>query len=131
METLLRTTNADFVVFNQDDGEWIGPYPSPSAPITSLWSTRNQSDCHDHGVTWYCGMVSIVFERTTLRQFLDFMAVDDRWKEKPIDWTLIDFVKEFGYKTPIHRIVRHLGKIRSRPNSVPISRARNYTVLRV
>ena len=100
METMLRTTNADFVVFNQDDGEWIGPYPSPLEPITSLWSTRD-------------GMVSFVFERATLRKFLDWMAVDDRWKEKPIDWTLNDFVKEFGYKMPVHRIVRHIGKIRS------------------
>ena len=100
METMLRTTNADFVVFNQDDGEWIGPYPSPLEPITSLWSTCD-------------GMVSFVFERATLRKFLDWMAVDDRWKEKPIDWTLNDFVKEFGYKIPVHRIVRHIGKIRS------------------
>jgi hypothetical protein len=80
-------------------------------PITSLWSTRDQSYCH--GVGGHCGMVSFVFERATLRKFLDWMAVDDRWKEKPIDWTLNDFVKEFGYKMPVHRIVRHIGEIRS------------------
>ena len=113
METLLRSTNADFVVFNQDDGEWTGALPSTiDAPITSLWTGgRRVEDCHDPG--GHCGMVSFVFERATLRKFLNWMAVDDRWMEKPIDWTLNDFVKEFGYKMPVHRMVEHIGKIRS------------------
>ena len=52
---------------------------------------RVVDDCHDPG--GHCGMVSLVFGRTTLRKFLDWASEDDRWKEKPIDWTLNDFVK--------------------------------------
>lgn len=113
METLLRTTDAAHIGVNQDDGEWTGALPSTiDAPITSLWTGgRRVEDCHDPG--GHCGMVSFVFERATLRKFLNWMAVDDRWMEKPIDWTLNDFVKEFGYKMPVHRMVEHIGKIRS------------------
>ena len=69
------------------------------APITSLWTVMDAAWRTGHDPGGHCGMVSLVFERATLRKFLDWMAVDDRWMEKPIDWTLNDFVKAFGYQT--------------------------------
>jgi len=97
MEYILKTTKAKFIIFNQDDGEWITQFSLPTDPITNRWTG---------------GMVSIAFERTTLRKFLDW--IEDRWKEKPIDWTLDDFAREFGYKVP-HLVgtVRHIGQVRS------------------
>ena len=109
MSTLYRNTDAKYIGINQDDGEWTSMAPLFDAPITSLWSRGNGTHCKN---AW-CGMVSVVFERNTLHQFLDWLAIDDHWKEKPIDWSLNDFVKQYGLNIPIHKIVRHIGTIRS------------------
>jgi len=110
MSTLYRNTDAKYIGINQDDGEWTSMAPLFDAPITSLWSRGKGTYCNN---AW-CGMVSVVFERTTLRQFLDWLVIDDHWKEKPIDWSLNDFVKQYSLSIPIHKVVRHIGTIRSK-----------------
>ena len=108
MRTLLDTTDAPYIGINQDDAKWTCSLPPINAPITSLWSKDPKTtDCR---VGW-CGMVSFVFKRETLRECLDWMG--DKWKEKPIDWTFNDFVKAFRYKMPVRLAVEHIGDIRS------------------
>jgi hypothetical protein len=105
LQYVLDHTKAPYVVFNQDDGQWIHSLVLPSTPLTSLWSLGQAKDCHDPG--GHCGLVSMVFQRDTLRDFLEWMT--PLWKEKPIDWTLNDFVWQRGLHMPVQKIVQHLG----------------------
>jgi hypothetical protein len=105
LQYVLDHTDARYIGFNQDDGKWTRSLVLPSTPLTSLWSLGQLKDCHDPG--GHCGLVSMVFQRETLRDFLEWM--EPLWKEKPIDWTLNDFVKARGLRMPVQKIVRHLG----------------------
>jgi hypothetical protein len=105
LQYVLDHTDARYIAFNQDDGQWTRPLVLPSTPLTSLWALGQAKDCHDAG--GHCGLVAFVFQRETLWDFLQWMT--PLWKEKPIDWTLNDFVRQRGLHMPVQKIVHHLG----------------------
>ena len=128
MSELLTRSDAPYIGFHQDDAEWTQPPEILGAPIQSLYQFRPGGPiaagdtqmgigikCITTGIcncALACGMVSMVFRRDVLQQFLGAIK-PGAWKLKPIDMLLNDFLTANGFEWPATRSVQHKGSTSS------------------
>jgi hypothetical protein len=120
---MLSHSNASYIGFHQDDARLIDPLPDRLhvrldgstilRQMISLYSDHTPREsrrfCSIGGL--FCGMVSLLFRRSALEEFL--MWLEPIYKEIPIDWNLEAFLVSKNYLVPVHARVQHLGTISS------------------
>jgi hypothetical protein len=116
MQHLLDTTNASYIGFNQDDALWTTPLPNLGEVLkwrhTSILSLYSHEQVNPKFKKYcfldkFCGMVSLIFRRDALANFLAWMQ--PIWREGPIDWMMEDFSKDYKVKIRVLRSVKHIG----------------------
>jgi hypothetical protein len=118
MQYMLDHSNASYIGFNQDDSVWVRDLPNLTRAldhdeehsIISLYgvlSLRHKKCGHED----FCGMVSLIFRRSVLQSFLEWMQ--PRWKETPIDWTLEDFIDAKNITMTVLPSAKHIGRTSS------------------
>jgi hypothetical protein len=118
MQYMLDHTNASYIGFNQDDSVWVRDLPNLTQALDNdaehsiislygLLSLRHKRCVHDD----FCGMVSLIFRRSVLQSFLEWMQ--PLWKETPIDWTLEDYMDANNITMTVLPSAKHIGKTSS------------------
>ena len=131
MRNLLeRNPQAAYIGLHQDDAVWTQPPELLALAVQSLYHFRaggpiaandTQSGLHGGYAEFPChlpcGLVSTVFRRDVLEQFLGAITTPsgsaEPWRFKPIDELLEDFVKANGLPWHATRSTQHLGSTSS------------------
>ena len=131
MRNLLeRNPQAAYIGLHQDDAVWTQPPELLALPVQSLYHFRaggpiavNDTQSGRQGNAYIfpchlpCGLVSTVFKRDVLEQFLGVITKSsssaEAWRFKPIDQLLEDFVKANGLPWHATRSTQHRGSTSS------------------
>eukprot|EP01043_Picozoa_sp_COSAG02_P058718 COSAG02_NODE_7355_length_3049_cov_4.730169_4_plen_308_part_00 len=125
---LERNPQAAYIGLHQDDAVWTQPPELLASPVQSLYHFRaggpiaasdTQSGIQGFSFLCHlpCGLVSTVFKRDVLEQFLGTITKSsgsaEAWRLKPIDQLLEDFVRANGLPWHATRSTQHKGSTSS------------------